>query len=497
MPSTAMNVLMVTSEADPFAKSGGLADMVSALAKELGRKGADVRIVMPRYYAIDRAALKERSELLRVPIGFGEEWCGVFEGRLPDTEVPVYFLDQESLYGWDGIYGSKDEPAFMNNAKRFVYLSRGALQLCKQLDWTPDVVHVNDWATAPVPVFLNTWEKDGFFKDTGSLLTIHNLAYQGTFDKSNIIQFQLPWEAFHGSGFEFYDKMNFLKAGLHNADVLNTVSPGYAKEIQTPEYGCLLDGLLRDRKEDLYGILNGMDYDIWNPEHDAYLPKPFSAKELSGKALAKAALQKEAGLPEDPTRPLFGMVSRLTDQKGFGDLCGPTHGCLYSMCREMDIQVVLLGSGDDWCERELKTLSEQLPNFHAFIGYNNRLAHLIEGGSDFFLMPSKYEPCGLNQMYSLCYGTIPLVRNTGGLGDSVENYNEADCSGTGFVFDLLTPRSIYDTVGWACSTWYDRPKDIVKLRKAGMAKRFSWDRSADEYLKLYQKAMDKRRSTAP
>lgn len=491
--SAGLKVLIVTPEAVPFAKVGGLGDVVGALAKYLRQKGVDVRILMPRYYSVPLEPLTTIPGPLGIPVGFGEEWAAVMESVLPGTEVPVYFLDQQELYGRDGVYGNKEESFFKDNARRFAFLSRGAFQLCKKLNWIPDVMHANDWATAPVTIFLNTWEKDGDFAGTGSLLTIHNLGYQGNFPKSEILNLQLGWEAFHGCGLEFFDRVNYLKAGLHNADVLNTVSPGYANDIQTPEFGCMLEGYLQHRRDDLHGILNGMDYEVWNPATDPLLPVNYTADDLSGKAAVKAALQKEMNLPVDPKKPLFGMISRLTDQKGFGDLCGPAHGSLYAICADMDIQMVILGSGDAWCERELKSLSGRLPNLACVIGYDNRLAHVIEGGSDFFLMPSQYEPCGLNQMYSLGYGSIPIVRATGGLRDTVENYNEVTGEGTGFVFTDLSPRSIYDSVGWACSTWYDRPEHIEKLRQNGMAKRFTWDQSAKDYISLYRKAIAKRR----
>ena len=412
-------------------------------------------------------------------------------------DVPVYFLDHDGFFGRDGIYGDDATSPYPDNLKRFTLLSRGAFQLCKKLDWYPDVMHAHDWPTSLVPVYLNSWEKDSQFRETAGVLTIHNLGYQGLFPKNDIYATQLPWEDFHGRGFEFYDKINLLQAGIKNADLITTVSPTYAAEIQTPEYGDLLDGVLRDRKGDLFGVLNGIDYDEWNPEADPHLPYHFSEKNLKGKGAVKEELLRECGLEVRQDIPLIGMVTRLADQKGIGDLCGPTHGCLYSMCRDFDINVVILGTGEQWCEEELRRLEQSLSNLKVFLRFNERMAHMIEAGSDFFLMPSRYEPCGLNQMYSLRYGTLPIVRRTGGLADTVENLDEKSGSGTGFVFENLNPRSIYDTVGWAVWTWYNRRDLITGMRKRGMSLRFSWEESARRYTELYRWARDRRRGDFP
>jgi len=297
--------------------------------------------------------------------------------------------------------------------------------------------------------------------------------------------FNLPWEAYHGAGLEYFDNVNLLKAGITCADKLTTVSPTYASEIQTADFGCSLDGLLRSRSSDLVGILNGVDLDDWNPATDKFLPANFSWDKLEGKAVCKQALQKEFGLPEDPSVPVLGLVSRLTEQKGVGDLFGPTYGAAWQICRDMNLQFVVQGTGDAWCESELRSLSEKLPNLKARIGYSERTAHLIEAGSDFFIMPSRYEPCGLNKMYSLHYGTMPIVRRTGGLADTVSNYSQETGGGTGFVFDFLSPRAIYDTVGWAVWVWYNKQDHLAAMRRRAMQLEFSWDKSAREYGVLY------------
>ncbi len=492
MADESMRIMMVTSEVVPYAKTGGLADVVSALSKQLKKEGFDVRILMPRYYGISTEKMNLLPGEMGIPLGFGEEWCAVYTENLPESDVPVYFIDHEGLYGRDGVYGEFGN-SYIDNCRRFTALSRAAFQLCKKLDWYPDIMHVHDWPTAIVPLYLNSWEKDGYFTKTASVLTIHNLGYQGWFPKDDIHYLQLPWEEFHSSGLEFFDNLNFLKAGILNADVITTVSPTYAREIQTEAYGHQMETQLKLRQGDLYGILNGMDYQQWNPESDTLIPHPFSHKDLSGKAKNKAALQKEMGLEVNPNKPVIGIVSRLAEQKGFGALCGPGYGSLFNICLNMDCQVVVLGTGESWCENELRSLSYTLTNLKARVAFDNRLAHLIEAGSDFFLMPSAYEPCGLNQMYSLRYGTLPIVRRTGGLADTVENYNQENGEGTGFVFDELTPDSIYNTVGWAVWAWYNQPKHIEKMKKRAMQKRFSWEKSAKDYVNIYKAAIEKRR----
>ncbi len=497
MADAGLKILMVTSEAVPFAKAGGLGDMVSALSAELQRQGHEVRMVLPRYYSVDIARLRRVGDPLGVPLGLEQEWCGVYQSRLPDAEVPVYFLDHEGLYGRDGIYGSRAEPGFRDNLRRFALLSRGAFQLCRSIDWIPDVMHVHDWPAAVVPVCLNAREQDGEFAETGSVLTIHNLGHQGVFPVEEFAHLPFDPELYRSAGFESPQGLNLLQAGILNADILTTVSPTYAEEIQTPEFGCGLDPILRNREADLFGVLNGMDYSLWNPEDDLEIPANFSHENLDGKAVNKEFLQEEMGLDVDPSLPVFAMVSRLVDQKGFGQLCGPAHGSLFSICEDFDLQFVILGTGDAWCEEELTILADKLPNLSVALEFNNRLAHLIEAGSDFFLMPSAYEPCGLNQMYSLRYGTLPIVRKTGGLADTVVNYDQETGEGTGFVFSKLTPRALYDTVGWALWTWYNRPEDIETMRVRAMQERFSWQDSAARYVELYQWAMDRRVGRVP
>jgi starch synthase len=487
-----MKILMVTAEAVPFAKTGGLADAVSALAIVLNKLGHDVRIVMPRYYKIDRSTLEPLEGPMGVPAGYIEAWTEVYQGTMPGTEgLPVYFIDHEQSFGRDGVYGTSADPDFHDNPYRFSVLCHGAFQLCRKIDWYPDIIHAHDWSAALAPVLLRFIQRNNGFQKTASVFTIHNLGYQGVYGKYNYPATGLDWNFFYAAGFEDWDRINFLKAGLTSADMLTTVSPTYAKEIQTPSSGFRMDALLRHRSQDLVGILNGVDTDVWNPSKDTFIAENYSVKNLEGKAKDKAALQERMGLPVDPDVPLFGIITRLADQKGVAELFAPTYGSMYKICTEMKVQVVVLGAGERWCEDGLRALESKLPNFKAYIGYDESLSHQIEAGSDFFIMPSRYEPCGLNQMYSLLYGTLPIVRRTGGLADTVQNYNQETGEGTGFMFDELTPQSVFDTVGWAVYAWYNKKDHILAMQKRAMTQDFSWEASAEGYLEVYKKALSK------
>ncbi len=487
-----MKILMVTAEAVPFAKTGGLADAVSALAIVLNKLGHDVRIVMPRYYKIDRSTLEPLEGPMGVPAGYIEAWTEVYQGTMPSTkDLPVYFIDHEQSFGRDGVYGTSADPDFHDNPYRFSVLCHGAFQLCRKIDWYPDIIHAHDWSAALAPVLLRFIQRHNGFQKTASVFTIHNLGYQGVYGKYNYPATGLDWNFFYAAGFEDWDRINFLKAGLTSADMLTTVSPTYAQEIQTPSSGFRMDALLRHRSHDLVGILNGVDTDVWNPSKDTFIAENYSVKNLEGKAKDKAALQKRMGLPVDPDVPLFGIITRLADQKGVAELFAPTYGSMYKICTEMKVQVVVLGAGERWCEDELRALESKLPNFKAYIGYDESLSHQIEAGSDFFIMPSRYEPCGLNQMYSLLYGTLPIVRRTGGLADTVQNYNQETGEGTGFMFDELTPQSVFDTVGWAVYAWYNKKDHILAMQKRAMTQDFSWEASAEGYLEVYKKALSK------
>ncbi len=479
-----LNILMIASEADPFAKVGGLADVVGALPKALAERGHRVRIVMPRYYRIDRdlLGLKPTGEPLLVNMGVrGEQWCAVLTGSLPGTTIPVHFIEHELYYGRDGLYQSQgvDHP---DNAERFLFLSRAGLACCRMINFTPDVVHVHDWHTALVPVLLKTqYRHDPIFQQCVSLLTIHNLQHQGIFPKSFMDTIGIGWDLFHSRAMEYHDQVNCLKGGIYFADMINTVSPTYAREIQEAEFGYGLDGVIRDRAGDLRGILNGIDYRMWNPDDDPVIAAPFASEDLSGKVFCKRDLQRIAGLPERDGAPLIGMVSRLVDQKGINLLARVIHDILH-----LDIQMIILGTGEPWAHDFFEGVSHRHKNQFSFIAsYNDLLARKIIAGADFFLIPSRFEPCGLTQMYAMRYGTLPIVRATGGLNDTVENFDETGGTGTGFKFMDLTPEALYGTIHWALEKVYHNEAMRKRIIVNAMGKRFPWDDAAAQYEEIY------------
>lgn len=491
--SNRISILFAASEAAPFAKEGGLGDVVGALPKYLAEMGHDVRVVIPRYYVVDREkyGLRKLPGILVVPMGIiGHQYCGVYEGRLPGSEVPIYFLDHEGYYGRAGLY-QEDGRGFMDNDNRFVFLSKAALELCKLLDFRPDVVHAHDWHTGLIPVLLNTsYLHDRFTGNAASLLTLHNMQHQGNFYPGLMEVLDIGWKHYNYLELEKDDQVNLLKGGIYHATLLNTVSQGYAHEIQTPEYGWGLEGVVRERAADLYGILNGVDYHEWNPQTDRHLAVNYDASTVSeGKAACKRDLQAMMGLPLRPDVPLLGIVSRMVKQKGTDILAAAIHRIL-----EMDVQFVIVGNGEPWAHFYFNDIAAMYPEKCAcHIGYSEPLAHKVEAGADFFVMPSAFEPCGLNQMYSLAYGTPPIVRATGGLEDSVENFNEATLTGTGFKFWNHSATALYDTIGWAVYTYFNNPEGLAALRRNGMAQRFTWEDAAIKYDRLYRLAIRRRR----
>ena len=486
-----LKVLFVASECAPFAKTGGLADVVGALPIALRRQGVDVRIVMPLYAGMPWDQFEVLDGSLVVPMYWGTAAARVRVGQLPRSEVPVYCLEYNRYYDRPFLYGPPSQ-GYSDNLERFTFLSRGALEICKALGYIPDVVHCNDWQAALVPVYLNTFEWAQPLHGSASVYSIHNLAYQGVLESGALFITGLGREHYNPGEFEHFGALNLTKAALYHSTLLSTVSPTYAREIQTGAYGCGLDGVLASRSRDLRGILNGIDVDEWNPWTDPFIPAHYDARRMGGKAKCKAALQAELGLPARAEVPIFGLVGRLTTQKGVDVLAHALDRIL-----RWDVQVILLGTGDPEAEDFFRRAQwERGDRFRAWIGFDNGLAHRIEAGCDFFMMPSRFEPCGLNQMYSLRYGTLPIVRATGGLVDTVANYDEATGGGTGFIFNDLRPDSLAATLGWATSTWYDRRDHIVAMRKRAMAQDFSWDRAAREYEVLYLDAYARRRGHA-
>lgn len=486
-----MKILMVSSEAVPFAKTGGLADAVSALAKNLSAKKHDVRIIIPRYYHIDRSNLTLSERDVSVDMGGYEIHADIYTAQLSGTKVSVYFIDYEPLYGRNGIYGSGSEGDYPDNPLRFSLLARAAFAFCRRMNWIPDIMHSHDWSGALVPVLLKYGMCGQEFKNTSSIFTIHNMGYQGSYPIENFNMLGMSYDDVCRVGLEYFGRLNFLKGAVGSANIITTVSPTYAHEIQTAAGGFGLDGLMRVRSDSLVGILNGADTSDWNPAVDRYIPAAYDVNNMSGKKICRQALQKHFGLPEDDKPAIVAMVTRLVSQKGISEVFAPMYGCLYKICTELNVQFIVLGSGESWCENEIHELERKLPNFKSYIGYNESLSHLIEAGADLFLMPSHYEPCGLNQIYSELYGTLPIVRRTGGLADTVEDY-DGKTGGTGFVFDYISPEAVFDAVKRAVSVFTNNKAAFAEMQNAAMRKTFSWEESAEKYLDVYKLAAQKR-----
>lgn len=489
-----MKIVMAASECIPYIKTGGLADVVGALPGALKQIGHEVIVILPLYSSIeyDLNSLYPYLDSLGVWMGNTLEWCSVHTADMGGTQV--YFIESQKYFSRYGLYHDASFNDYLDNPYRFGFLSRAALQLCKDIGFEPDIVHVHDWHTALIPGFLKIWHwNDPILSRAASVLTIHNLAYQGVYDKEVFDYLGLRWENFTSDRYEDNGKINFLKGGIVFADMVNTVSPTYARETLTPSGGYGLAPYLSNRGDSYLGILNGCDYENWNPATDPLIPARYTSEDLSGKAICKQALQERFNLEVNHHIPIIGVVSRLVNQKGL-DLLAEV---IESIVSQMQVQFAILGSG----EKALETFYGQISTRYAgkigsFIGYSNELSHLIEAGSDFFIMPSIYEPCGLNQMYSLKYGTLPIVRATGGLDDTVQQYDERSGQGTGFKFWEISAKAIYYTVGWAVSTYYDRPQHMKNMIKLAMIQDYSWEKSALAYLKLYQNAIDKKSKPA-
>ncbi len=482
-----MNILFIASECVPFAKTGGLADVVGALPKYLKALGHEVIVVIPKYASINTAryGIEWAHGPMGVWMGDRQEWCAVH--RVERDGIAIYFIEHDGYFGRSGLYHDANFNDYLDNPRRFGFLTRAAFQFCKDTGFKPDIVHAHDWHTALAPAYLKIWDwNDSTLGNAASLLTIHNIAYQGKYPAGHLNYLGLQWGNFTQDKFEDNGALNFLKGGIVYADMVNTVSPNYARETRTPALGYGMAPYLNNKGDDYIGILNGCDYTQWNPETDQGIPATYSADDLSGKAICKRELQKRFGLNVDPNTPIIGVVSRLVDQKGLDLLAA----CIESIVSNMQVQFVVLGSGDKGLEWFYGGLPARFPGrIGSYIGYSDELAHWIEAGADFFIMPSIFEPCGLNQMYSLRYGTLPIVRATGGLDDTVQQYDEATGAGTGFKFYEASPHAIYYAAGWAVSTYYDRPQHIQKMIRVAMAQDFSWERSTAEYVKAYERAM--------
>ena len=485
-----MKVLFVASECAPYAKCGGLGDVVASLPKALRRLGVDARVALPLYDSIGRAkfGLQEEPPCL-VNCGGGEvNGCGVW-GGVADGDVPVWFVEHNRFFARGGIYDFQGAE-FGDNAFRFGLLCLAAAQICRDRDWIPDVVHVHDWPTAVFPALLDAWRKAGTpLGRAAGVLTIHNQGYQGYYHPSALGYLGLGPEYFTADGLEAWGKINLLKGGINYADAITTVSPTYAKEILGEPGGNGLSGYLQKRGADFEGILNGADYDVWNPENDRKIPATYRAESLIGKGLCKQELQAQMGLAQDPAVPLFGIVSRLAAQKGTGLM----RDVLPQALAETKMQLAALGSGDGADEDFFRWLARAYPGrVSAEIGYSDELSHRIQAGSDFFLMPSLFEPCGLSQLYALRYGSLPVVHATGGLEDTIEQYNEGEGTGTGFKFYAPDAKTFRGAIGWAVGTWYERPSHVTMMREQAMRVRFDWEASAKRYVEVYRRARARR-----
>jgi starch synthase len=483
-----MKILIASPELYPFVKTGGLADVTGALPKILNKLGAEVRVILPKHKGIDDLGLPMRYRNVKISCQVSQSFIDAEIVESQYDGVIAYLVEKDEYYYRDYLYSTPDGD-YLDNAERFIFFSKSILETMKAVNFIPDVLHCNDWETSLAPFFLKTSYKDqGLFKNVATLLTIHNLGYQGLFWHHDMHLLNVGWEYFTPDNIEFFGKINFLKAGIVFSDILNTVSKNYSKEIQTPEFGYGLDGILKTRSQDLYGIVNGIDYDEWNPETDKFLPARYSIHDLSNKSICKKCLQETFGLPVQQNVPVIATISRLADQKGFDLIAASLEEML---ALGGGLQYIVLGTGDRKYHDIFMDLSNKFPSSFAIrIAYDNGLAHLIEAGADLFLMPSRYEPCGLNQLYSLRYGTVPIVRAIGGLEDTIIDFVSNPLKGTGFKFYDYSKSSLLGIIEKALKIYQAR-KEWPGLMRRCMSADFSWERSAREYIDLYRKAMKK------
>lgn len=486
--SKSLKICMVSSEAGPYVRTGGLGDVLGALPAALAALGHDVRVFVPLYALIDRARhhVSPIGHSFQVPINGSMHPAMLHRAREAHDGAQYFFVENELFFDRGDLYRNpatgKD---YEDNDIRFAFFARGVLEAVRHVNWQPDVLHVHDWQASLVPAYLQTaYAGNPFFAAAKSVLTIHNLGYQGMFGAERFARLGLPDSLMYAvsGALEFYGKVNYLKGGIALADKITTVSRRYAQEIcTTDEFGFGLQGVLNHRKKDLHGILNGVDYSLWSPSRDRVIPAKFSISNLSGKRTCRVELLNRAGLPIREQVPLIGMITRLTDQKGVDLVCEAANQ-LFSR----DLQIIVLGVGDDLYHEKLKTLQQTYPDrLKVYLEFNDTLAHWIQAGSDMFLMPSRYEPCGLNQMYALRYGTVPVVRSVGGLADTVDDYVLESGTGTGFVFSDYSAGAMIEAIDRALDLFHRRQR-WVKLMKAGMKRDFSWSQSAKEYSNLYR-----------
>jgi len=482
-----MKILFASPEAVPYAKTGGLADVSGALPIALAQMGHEVDLLLPKYRGVDekRFPAVQTGMVLKVPISQKVINAEVYVLE-PAPRLRVLFLRQDSYYDRDQLYGTPSGD-FEDNAERFIFFSRAVVEAALELN--PDIIHANDWQTGLIPVYLKTlYRWSPALARAATIFTIHNIGYQGLFWHYDMHLTNLGWDLFTTQALEYYGRLNLLKGGIVFADSVTTVSRKYMEEIQTPEYGAGLDGVLRDRKPDLHGILNGVDDREWSPGNDRFIKEKFDPSDLGGKRACKADLQQEFYLKADPDIPLLGVISRLTDQKGF-DILAPIMEPLLNL----GVQFVLLGTGEEKYHLLFQKIGQKYPQKARIrIAFDNTLAHKIEAGADMFLMPSLYEPCGLNQIYSLKYGTVPIVRATGGLDDTIQDFNPLTEEGTGFKFKEYNSSSLLEAIKRALQVYQNRTV-WEKLMARGMAEDFSWEQAAREYVRVYEKTLAKKK----
>ena len=491
-----MHILLATSEAVPFAKTGGLADVAGALPIALAKLGHKVTLMLPCYRSARKTDLPLTPTDIEFSFAMGARNVAgrLLETKLPGSEVTVYLVEQNDYYDRDGLYRSGNED-YKDNCERFVFFNRAVLETIGHLDTPVDVLHANDWQTGLLPAYLKIdYRGVPGYEQIATLLTIHNMAYQGQFWHWDMLLTGLDWKYFNWQQLEFFGKLNLLKAGLVFSDAINTVSPRYSEEIQGSEHGCGLEGVLQQRRSILSGIINGVDYAVWNPASDPHLVKNFDADSVAaGKPACKVALQQALGLRVEPRAPLVGLVGRLVEQKGI-DLVTRV---MQDWVHRTEIQWAILGTGEPKYEQQLMALAERFPHRVAVkLDFSDPLAHQIEAGSDIFLMPSRFEPCGLNQLYSLKYGTVPVVRSTGGLVDTVTDTNEqslAAGTATGFAFHDYSTLGLSEALRRALDTYESRPEVWQKLQDNGMRQDWSWDASARKYAELYERILARTR----
>jgi starch synthase len=487
-----MKIAFVSTECVPYAKTGGLADVTGSLPAELEKIGCEVKVFVPKYSLIDEAkhGLRYNWDIGEMSIRINGQIrsAHVHQATLPGSNVQVNFIDCPHYFHRSQIYTND-----VDEDERFILFSKGVIETLQRMHWAPDVIHCNDWQTGLMPLFIkDNYNWDRLFDKTATLFTIHNIGYQGRFSKSVLFSAEIRGDLFYPGGpVEHEGGVSFMKAGIVFADMITTVSNTYAHEILSPELGAGLHPVLLQRKDDLFGILNGVDYDIWNPETDKHIPYNFSQDSMSGKVKNKKFLLDHFGISFEENVPLIGMVSRMVLQKGFDIFAAALKDLM-----GLNAKWLILGSGEDKYEQMFRELSNRLPHkVGVYLGYNNELSHLIEAGSDMFLMPSRYEPCGLNQIYSLKYGTVPIVRKTGGLADTVKDWDEQSHygfdNGNGFSFNDYTGFALYRSVERAVSAFRHR---LIwrKIQLNGMNADFSWRRSAEKYIEVYKMAVKKR-----